>query len=155
MTPIERAAAWHAEHGGEMSFMELIAAHGRHGYVIATPEVFLLARRARSYWPECLRLDPWHVAADGNCWHVWLAAGEWRAWQPFLPYPLPFVSMHRHGKLRVVALERFRRLKWRGGAPAGETAGNGKQGTETQGSRATATGAENGGCLRGGQRGDV
>lgn len=94
-----------------MTFADVIAAHGCVGYVHATPELFLLARRARSYWPECLRNDPWHVAKDGDCWHVWLMAGNLDAWERFLPYPLPFVSMHRRERLRVYPLERFRRLK--------------------------------------------
>ena len=112
MSPIEQAVAWHKEHCADgMTFLDILAAHGRVGYVIATPDLFLLARRGRSYWPEDLRNDPWHVAENGDCWHVWLMAGEWTGWEKFLPYPLPWVSMHRRGKLRVYPLERFRRLK--------------------------------------------
>ena len=112
MTPIEQAAAWHAAHGGgEMSFMEVIAAHGRHGYVVATPEFFLLGRRVMRDWDDDRRCDPWQVAEDGDTWHVWLAAGEWEGWERFLPYPLPWVSFHRKGRLRVWPLDYFRKAK--------------------------------------------
>jgi hypothetical protein len=145
MTPIEQAAAWHREHCADgMTFADIIAAHGCVGYVVATPDLFLLVRRARSYWPESLRNDPWHVAKDGDCWHVWLLAGAWKGWERFLPYPLPRVSMHRRGKLRVYPLDRFRRLKWRDCAPPGFIFGNGQQGTETPRSGTAATGSKNG-----------
>ena len=144
MTPIEQAEAWHAGSGCEWDFRDLIAAHGRIGRVVATPEVFILARQVRSDWPESLRNDPWSIAPAGNCWHVWLIAGDWRGWERFLPYPLPWVSMHRHGKLRVYRLDRFRRLEWRDHRPPAFYFPNGKQGGETKGPGTPGSGAEDG-----------
>lgn len=122
MTPFEQAAEWHAASGCGLSFTEVIEAHAQVGFVHITPEIFLLARHGRSYWPDTLRDDPWHVATDGDCWHVWLMAGDWCQWERFLPYPLPFVSMHRREVLRVWPLDRLRR----GGMnPAVRVAGSG------------------------------
>lgn len=110
-TPYDRAAAWHAKHGGAIEFSDIVEFHAGCGYVIITPEIFLLARQVRSYWSDELMSLPWRAVEDGDCWHVWLMAGDWQGWERFLPYPLPFVSMHRREKLRVYPLERFRRLK--------------------------------------------
>lgn len=111
MTPFDHAFRWHFHHGGDLEFSEIIEAHAQCGVVIITPELFLLGRRVRRDWPEARRLDPWATAEDGDCWHVWLAAGDWREWEKFLPFPLPWVSMHRRGRLRVWPLDGFRRLK--------------------------------------------
>lgn len=128
MTPFDQAFRWHHQHGGDVGFSEVIEAHAQVGVVIITPELFLLGRRVFADWPEARRNHLWSTAEDGDCWHVWLAAGDWRLWEKFLPYPLPWVSMHRRGKLRVWALDGFRRLKWRGEGGGADAAGNGQQG---------------------------
>ncbi len=121
MTPFEQAAEWHREHGGDMELSEVIEAHAQVGHVIITPEIFLLARHGCSYWTEDERNNPWLTEKGGDCWHVWLVAGDWTQWERFLPYRLFFASLHRRGKLRVyrlndlrrspVGFKRFRRLK--------------------------------------------
>lgn len=107
MTPFDHAARWHHHHGGDMEFSEVIEAHAQGGVVIITPEVFWLARRVKHDWPEERICNPWAVAEDGDCWLVWLAAGDWRTWPRFIPYPLEWVGFHRRGKFRVWRLECF------------------------------------------------
>jgi hypothetical protein len=144
VTAFEEAAAWHAAHGGgEMSFGEVVEAHAQGGYVFITPEFFLLGRRVARDWDEARRCDPWQVDPAGDCWHVWLAAGDWRGWERFLPYRLPWVSFHRRERLRVWALERFHRAKWTGAAVIGK--GGGCYGIKTESTAptsATATGPQ-------------
>ncbi len=122
MTPIERAMGWHETSGCCLPFVELIAAHGRHGVVIVTPELFILARRIDPYWPIDRINDPWDAVPDGKCWHVWLAAGDWRHWEQYEPRNGPLVtqvSMHRRRIMRVYGLEQFRGLQWRQNRPPG------------------------------------
>lgn len=108
MTPYERAERWHRSLGSPMTFEEVIEAHGEMGFIHSTPEVFVLARRVDSIWDEDefsnLEFTDW----DGDCWHVWLLAGDPSAAWKFLPYPLPFMSYHRRGKLRIKRLHDFR-----------------------------------------------
>jgi hypothetical protein len=125
ISPIERAVQWHEASGCVIPFMELVAAHGRHGVVIATPDLFILARRVDATWSNARRDDPWDVAEDGNCWHVWLLAGDWRKWERYVPFLLPLVSMHRRGKLRIYRLERFAGMEWSGRDGPAVMAGNG------------------------------
>lgn len=111
MSPFAQAAECHARLGCGMEFWEVIEAHAQVGYVVMTPELFMLGRRVDRDWGEDERLDPWVTAETGDCWHVWLLAGDWRCWERFLPYPLEWVSMHRRGRLVVRKLDQFRRLK--------------------------------------------
>ncbi len=112
MTPYLRALRWHDALRSDWSFDQVIYAHGYvpTGHVIVTPEVFVMARRVSSGWPAGAfdELSSWDPA--GDCWHVWLLAGDPRAALKFLPYELPWISYHRRGKLRVLSLEAARRM---------------------------------------------
>ena len=101
VTPFEQAALWHAKHCPGSAFAEVVEAHFQTGYVVGTPEVFLLGRRIDRTWPDEWVNDPWRAAPDGDCWHVWLWAGTVRDWSAMVPYPLPWLSWHRGEKRRV------------------------------------------------------
>lgn len=143
ISPIERAVRWHEASGCGIPFMELVAAHGRHGVVIATPDLFILARLVDAGWSSSRRDDPWDADPMGNCWHVWLMAGMWTHWEQFEPYRVPLVSMHRHGKLRIYRADQFRGMEWRASRPPAPIGGNGKC-SKTERSCAATTGAEGG-----------
>jgi hypothetical protein len=108
--PYQRAEAWHRRLGCHMTFAEVIEAHGQMGYVHITPDVFVMARRVEADWGDDRLCDLQFIAPAGDCWHVWLLAGDFRAAMAFLPYPLPYVSFHRRGRLRVMPLDRALRL---------------------------------------------
>ena len=110
MTPYERAAAWHHRLRSGWTFEEVIEAHGQMGFIHSTPDVFVMARRVDVDWEPETFSDLEFTAPAGECWHVWLLAGDFRAAMAFLPEPLPFVSFHRHGKLRILTLDQARRL---------------------------------------------
>lgn len=111
MSPFEQAAQWYAKNPGMFSLEEAIEAHAQCGYVIITPEIFMLGRRvSRDMWQEDFS-DPWLIDPTGNCWHVWFTAGDWNQWERHQPFALPWVSMHRRDKLRIYPLSRFSRLK--------------------------------------------
>jgi len=109
-TPYQRAEARHLEFGSEWTFEEVIKAHGVAGYVHSTPDLFVMARRVHWDWHDDDLRDPYAICSTGNCWHVWLLAGDFRAAMVFLPYPLPFVTYHRRGYLRAMTMERVLRL---------------------------------------------
>ena len=110
MTPYERAAAWHLRLRSGWTFEEVLEAHGQTGFIHSTPDVFVMARRGHSDWNLDEFSDPYATSTTGDTWHVWLLAGDFRAAMAFLPEPLPFVSFHRHGKLRILTLDQARRL---------------------------------------------
>ena len=110
MTPYQRAAAWHHRLRSGWTFEEVIEAHGQMGFIHSTPDVFVMARRVDVDWEPETFSDLEFTAPAGECWHVWLLAGDFRAAMAFLPEPLPFVSFHRRGKLRILTLDQARRL---------------------------------------------
>ena len=107
ITPFEQAHDFHAGLRSKWQFHQVIEKHALHGYVVITPTVFWLARRVWHDWPDDRLCDLYEVAEDGDCWHVWLAAGDWSGWQDWIPTWLPWVSYHRRGQLRVRRLEKF------------------------------------------------
>jgi hypothetical protein len=110
MTPYTRAFFWHDALQSQWEFEEIIARHGQIGFVHITPDVFVMARRVEADWQDDRLCDLQFTAPAGDCWHVWLLAGDFRAAMAFLPYPLPYVSFHRRGRLRVMTLDRARTL---------------------------------------------
>lgn len=105
MTPFVRAALCHEGLGSAWSFAQVVEAHAQCGYVVVTPELCLLFRAVRSDWSEGELCDPLLFSPEPDCWHVWLVAGDYRQALRWTPYPLPWVSCHRRGKLRVMGLE--------------------------------------------------
>jgi hypothetical protein len=106
MTPFERAARFYSD---QDRLTEVVEAHFLHGYVISTPEIFVVARRVVSLWPDEMLADIRRVDPDGDCWHVELFAGDMEAVLAAMPFPLPFVSFHRRDRsAKVYPLERVR-----------------------------------------------
>lgn len=97
MTPAQTAAATRPEFDSEL------AAHLAHGFVISTPDAFLMGRPVSSDAPHGLLADPFHrfPAADCDAWMVWLAAGDLRAIWRMVPYRLPWIAWaRREGPLK-------------------------------------------------------
>jgi len=103
MSPFEMAARWHAALECGTPFVEVLETHLLTGYVFATPEIFLMGRRVDSR-REGMMADFRATDPEGDCWHVWLLAGDFSKAMRFLPFELPYVSFHRRGKLRVMSL---------------------------------------------------
>jgi hypothetical protein len=103
-SPFETAARWHAEHCPGDSLVDVLEAHLRVGHVVAGPRLFLMGRQVSSRWGEDELADPWRVDLAGDCWHVWLFAGDLGAVPSAVPYPLPWVTFHRSATTRLVRL---------------------------------------------------
>lgn len=84
-------------------------AHLIGGYVISTPEVFLLFRPVDSRRPDLFD-DPWAVFEEVDTWFCYLAAGDLSQFGRFMPYPLPFVAWNRKNSLRFHTLPQTRFL---------------------------------------------
>lgn len=101
-TPYQRARDRHLLERTRFAFEEAIDAHGRTGYVIVTPEIFLLVRPVDSLADPLLFDDPYVEFEDPDCWHVYLAAGDITQMPLYVPSPMPFISFVRKNRLRLL-----------------------------------------------------
>lgn len=121
MSPYEQAATLHIASGHPVPFAEAVEAHAVCGHVFASPHLFLLGRRVGSKWSDDELSDPWLVAPDGQCWHVFLAAGDLSEAVRLLPYRLPWLSYYHEGKRRLMRLERWENLAGAAGIEPAES----------------------------------
>jgi hypothetical protein len=107
LTPYEQAALRHLRDSPEVPFRVVIEGHlFNGGHLLAGPDFFLLGRPVMSTWSEdqILEFNASAPRESADCWHVWLAAGDVPGMLGAIPYSLPFVSFHRHGRLKVMRL---------------------------------------------------
>ena len=113
MSPAERAASFYERVRMPRSFREDLDAHLQTGYVISTPELFMLARGVDIHASHYLIEDPWNEFAREaqNCWLIYLVAGSVKTCFNYAPYPLPFVAWARDNTtLSVFPFEKIKRL---------------------------------------------
>lgn len=109
MTPIEQAAAVYDREYCARSFSEDVEAHFSTGIVISTPTLFCLAREVwRGSLPE-LVLDPWVKFEGGDCWHVYLFAGNLVELFGHCTEPKEWVAFERNNVLRFYRFQSIRR----------------------------------------------
>lgn len=108
MTPFEQARMVYTKEPCARSFDEDLFLHLENGWVVGTPDFFVMARPVFSWAPAGEVVNP-AVKFYGrcDCWHIYLCAGDMAKALAFLPYKLPFVSVERKNKLRVWAAEKF------------------------------------------------
>ena len=101
MTPYLLARSVYESEPCARTFEEDLLAHLYTGYVVSTPEVFLMFRLVHSAaHPEQI-LDPWTIFEGGDCWHVYLAAGDASQFHAHFPQSLQWVSFERKNRLRI------------------------------------------------------
>jgi len=133
-TPYARAARWHLEHCPETPFVHVVEAHFLHGYVWSTPEMFALARKVRHDWPESRLLDIRQTDPLGDCWFVWLFAGDPTHLPAADRLRLPWAAFHRDGRLVRLRWERaaeFLAGKWTARENRAHSRAHGQLTTET------------------------
>lgn len=106
-SPFAAAAIWHQTHCPETPFRDVVEAHFQTGYVISSPDLFILARQIWRHWPAHKISDPWETSATGDSWHIWLFAGDLSAIPSIIPYKLPFVTYHRGDRLMARDMTRL------------------------------------------------
>jgi hypothetical protein len=108
--PYERASIiWHQEKCAR-TFEEEIGVLFITGTIISTPAFFGAMRPVCSTWDYDIATDPIYVAEPGqaDCWHVHIAAGDWRYGMRFLlENPLAFVQFERNNCLRIYETDKF------------------------------------------------
>lgn len=108
MTPIMRAAQVYQDHPTTRDFLPDVVHHLVHGYVISTPEIFLAFRGVDSSAHPDQICDPSVTFHRVDCWHVWIAAGNWPAMLArHLPYRTRWISWERQFRLRFWPLEKL------------------------------------------------
>ena len=98
MSPFEQAAAVYEREACARSFESDLFSHFLHGYVVSIPEAFALARRVRHDWPEERLQNPDDTDPEGDCWWIWLLAGELSAVARWLPFDLPWIGYERDNR---------------------------------------------------------
>lgn len=101
MTPYETAKASYTD-PEETSLAEDLVAHLQCGYVVSTPEIFILLRPVDSKADYDTRTNMWHRFDESVCdtWYIWMMAGSVAAVAKSLPFQLPFIEFARRGKDR-------------------------------------------------------
>ena len=110
-TPFDLARQWAARHPEWGTWQSHLAAYFRHGYVWSSPRAFVLAREIQSaWWRDAARLaDHAQVAPDGDCWFIWLAAGDMAEFFAVCPRQKPLVCYCRRGEPRLISTTRLAR----------------------------------------------
>lgn len=100
MTPFDQIAALYDQYPQPRTFDEDIAAHISTGYLVSTPEYFIMARGISKQADPHLIADPWYAfPADlQDTWLVFAFAGYSRNFLAFVPYPLRWVAWQRRGR---------------------------------------------------------
>ncbi len=110
MTPYEQAARVYLREPCARSFREDLENHLFLGWVFSTPALFLMGRRIMHDWPHRMAADSSIADDEGDCWHVWLAAGDMSEAVRAIPFDLPWLSFERENRLVTMPLDKFRRM---------------------------------------------
>ena len=95
MTPWQEAKQWHLKHNPEHPFEAVLAEHLTNGVVYSGPDVFVMAKPV--LWEDGFM---YYGDVDPNCWHVFLAAGNFKRLLGLAPRRLSFVAWQRRGQSR-------------------------------------------------------
>ena len=107
MTPYEQAQAVYEREPCARTFHEDLWYHLQHGFVWASPACFAMIRPVCSTWERAALLSPWLTAPDGDCWLVWMLAGDAAEGIAKLPSRKKWLAFERSGSLYTVDAERF------------------------------------------------
>ena len=100
MQPFDQIAALYDRYPQPRTFEEDISAHITTGYVISTPEYFLMGRAVNKHAAPHLIADPWYPfpREQHDTWLVFSYSGYSRNFFSFIPYPLKWVAWQRRGR---------------------------------------------------------
>ena len=110
MNPYERAAQVYLSEPCARPFRVDLENHLFLGWVFSTPTLFLMGRRVFRDWPEERIKNSGISDTEGDCWHVWLAAGDMREAIRMIPTHLPWLSFERRNRLVVMPMAKFLRM---------------------------------------------
>ena len=95
MSPYEQAKAlYETQHGWKLSdYIDWYGANG--GYVMSSPEFFLMGRPVFHWAPEHITLPYRFDVELCDCWYVHVFAGDFSAIWRHVPYFLPWIAFDR------------------------------------------------------------
>jgi len=114
LAPILQASKIYEKEECARTFQEDLESHLLHGFMVSTPEYFIMGRpviRGKSKTERDrlgkLILDPDYVFAisECNCWHIWLMAGDVSKCWDYYPYPMKWVSWEISNKIRYYSMK--------------------------------------------------
>lgn len=83
------------------------------GCIYVGPDAFGMARAVSTSWPQEAMSDYQTetpgLTSDLNCWHISYASGDIQSLLDKLPHTLPYVSMDRKGKFKIIKLQHLQR----------------------------------------------
>jgi len=114
-TPFDEVSELYEVYPQARTFEEDLCAHISSGYVISTPEFFVMGRGVDRWGGEETIADPWHRFPEGevNAWFVYAFAGRLTgeagaAFRRAIPYELEWVGWARYGRrVRFYRWEEF------------------------------------------------
>jgi hypothetical protein len=107
MIPYLTAFQEYQKHDRGESWTDALDFHLQRGAVISTPELFVMARPVRREWEDDLHTMLGPVAKAGDCWHVWVGAGNLHELLDLARrHGVQWLTYQRHGqdRLRCVPL---------------------------------------------------
>lgn len=113
MSPVEQAAEVYRCEPCSHGFYEALEYYLINGYVINTPEVFVMAREVSSKSDMQETINPWRNLGEltnnlkYDTWFIHLMAGDMKKAHSFFPYPHKFISFEKRNKLKHYNYERF------------------------------------------------
>lgn len=107
MTAFERAQIVYLTEPCARSFNDDLGHHLVHGYVWSSPTCFVMFRPVQSTWPLDMLRAPWETDPAGDCWWVWLLAGDTREAISKMPFAMPRIGFERQNEPRVLDAHKF------------------------------------------------
>ena len=97
MTPFDQIADLYQRWPQPRSFEEDISAHIETGYVVSTPDFFIMGRAVNRGASLEFIADPWRRFArkEQDAWLVYAFAGSSRNFLSFIPYLLRWIGFQR------------------------------------------------------------
>ena len=81
--------------------------HARFGYVVSTPTALAMGRPVWRHWPYSRLADPSQVDPAGDCWWIWLLAGNAREALRWIPEQREWIGYERLNQPRFFKLSKF------------------------------------------------
>lgn len=109
-SPAYRAAVDYGRAPGDFTFHEALEAHLVNGYVVSSPDVFILARPVDRTAPSELLTNPAYTFQDPDAWFIYLMAGDVFSCWHYYPIHYNWVGWQRRGnEIRFYPMEQIKR----------------------------------------------
>lgn len=107
MSPIEQARLVYFREPCARTFVADLEMHLQHGYVVSTPDCFAMARPVWRDWAYRHLANPEMTAPGGDCWWIWILAGDMKTALWWLPEKKPWIGYERKNEPRFFSADRF------------------------------------------------